>query len=88
MDEWTLKAQLTLERFRVAELELLMQKHPFMDVWKTRGYEVDWHGFAQHYGIPTTLLDLTSNVEVAAFLHVPIGTTENKSLLRLILELA
>lgn len=67
LDEWGLKAQLTLERFRVAELELLMRKHPFMDVWKTRGYEVDWHGLAQHYGIPTTLLDLTSNVEVAAF---------------------
>lgn len=67
LDEWDLKAQLTLEHFRVAELELLMQKHPFMDICKTRGYEVDWHGLAQHYGIPTTLLDLTSNVEVAAF---------------------
>lgn len=67
LDERTLKAQLVFERFRVAELELLMQKHPFMNVWRARGYHVDWHGLAQHYGIPTTLLDLTSNIEVAAF---------------------
>lgn len=67
LEECALKAQLTFERFRVAELELLMQKHPFMDVWRTRGFDVDWHGLAQHYGIPTALLDLTSNVEVAAF---------------------
>jgi len=69
-DEWHIKALLTLERFRVAELELVLRDHPFKAVSDRLGYHVDYHGLAQHYGIPTTLLDLTSNVEVAAFFAV------------------
>jgi FRG domain len=69
-DEWQIKARLTLERFRVAELELVLRDHPFNTVADERGFHVDYHGLAQHYGIPTSLLDLTSNVEVAAFFAV------------------
>ena len=69
-DEWQMKARLALERFRVAELELLMREHPFKTVADKRGFSVDYHGLAQHYGIPTSLLDLTSNVEIAAFFAV------------------
>ncbi len=69
-DEWQIKALLTLERFRVAELELVLREHPFKAVVDKRGFHVDHHGLAQHYGIPTSLLDLTSNVEVAAFFAV------------------
>jgi len=69
-DEWQIKARLTLERFRVAELELVLRAHPFKAVAQKRGFHVDYHGLAQHYGIPTSLLDLTSNVEVAAFFAV------------------
>jgi FRG domain len=66
-DERQVKARLSLERFRVAELELVLRDHPFRAVAETYGFSVDYHGLAQHYGIPTSLLDLTSNVEVAAF---------------------
>ncbi len=66
-DKWQIRARLTLERFRVAELELLLRDHPFSAVADKRGFHVDYHGLAQHYGIPTSLLDLTSSVEVAAF---------------------
>ncbi|MHA6879235.1 FRG domain-containing protein [Ralstonia pseudosolanacearum] len=59
-----------LEKFRVAELELLMQDHPFMEVARRRRFNVDFHALAQHYGIPTSLFDVTSNVEVAAFFAV------------------
>lgn len=69
-DEWQIKARLSLERFRVAELELVLRDHPFKGVADTYGFSVDYHGLAQHYGIPTSLLDLTSNVEVAAFFAV------------------
>lgn len=69
-DEWQIKARLALERFRVAELELLIRDHPFQAVAGKHEFGVDHHGLAQHYGIPTSLLDLTSNVEVAAFFAV------------------
>lgn len=69
-DEWQIKARLSLERFRVAELELVLRDHPFTAVAAKRGYPVDYHGLAQHYGIPTSVLDLTSSVEVAAFFAV------------------
>ncbi|CAM2148307.1 protein of unknown function [Pararobbsia alpina] len=59
-----------LEKFRVAELELLMQDHPFMEVARRRRFNVDFHALAQHYGIPTSLFDVTSNIEVAAFFAV------------------
>lgn len=69
-DEWQVKARLTLERFRVAELELLLRAHPFKAVAEEHGFWVDYHSLAQHYGIPTSLLDLTSSIEVAAFFAV------------------
>jgi hypothetical protein len=69
-EEWEIKARLILERMRVAELELLLREHPFKAVADKRGFHVDYHALAQHYGIPTSLLDLTSNVEVAAFFAI------------------
>src|SRR5258708_5082772 len=69
-NERQIKARLTLERFRVAELELVLRDHPFTAVVGKRGFHVDQHALAQHYGIPTSLLDLTSNVEVAAFFAI------------------
>ena len=69
-DERLIKAHLILERIRVAELELLFRDHPFSDVAASHGVRTDYHGLAQHYGIPTSLLNLTSNVEIAAFFAV------------------
>lgn len=66
-DEMQVKARLAFERFRVAELELILKHHPFKQVADRTGFMIDYHALAQHYGIPTSLLDLTSNVEVAAF---------------------
>lgn len=78
-DEWQIKARLILERFRVAELELVLRSHPFQAVADKRGFHVDHHGLAQHYGIPTSLLDLTSSVEAAAFFAVARWDRESAS---------
>jgi hypothetical protein len=69
-DERQVRARLALERFRIAELELVMLDHPFTKVARDYGFCVDYHALAQHYGIPTSLLDLTSNVEIASFFAV------------------
>ena len=78
-DEKHLMANLALERVRVAELELLLRNHPFKAVADKRGCYIDYHALAQHYGIPTSLLDLTSNVEIAAFFAVAKWDTEAAS---------
>src|SRR5262245_58166173 len=49
--EWQVKALLTLERFKVAELELVLREHPFKAAVVKHGFHVDYHGLAQHYGI-------------------------------------
>lgn len=78
-DEWQMKAYLTLERFRVAELDSVLRSHPFKAVAEKRGFHIDYYGLAQHYGIPTSLLDLTSSVEVAAFFAVARWNNESAS---------
>jgi hypothetical protein len=65
-----LQGRLLLSRVRVAELELILRDHPFTHVASKHGFSVDYAGLAQHYGIPTALVDLTSNIEVAAFFAV------------------
>ena len=69
-----------LERLRYCELELLMEKHPMVDIFRNRtmfrmpdGTEqqiplsIDTLAIAQHYGVCTELLDLTVSKWVAAF---------------------
>jgi FRG domain len=78
-DEWHIKALIGLERFRVAELELLLLAHPFTAVASQHGAWVDWHGLAQHYGIPTSLLDLTTDMRIAAFFAVAQWNDDSQS---------
>lgn len=68
-DEWQINARLPLERFRAAELELVLRGHPFEAVAGKRvpcGLPRSRPALRH----PTSLLDLTSNVEVAAFFAV------------------
>lgn len=69
-DERQVLARVLLQQVRVAELELLLESHPFTHVANKHGYPIDYCGLAQHYGIPTSLLDLTSQIEIAAFFAV------------------
>ncbi len=77
-DKDQVRARLLLQRVRTAELELVLRAHPFTEVSNKHGFAVHFDGLAQHYGIPTAQLDLTSRVEVAAFFAVASFTAEGR----------
>jgi hypothetical protein len=68
--ELKFRMQYALAQVRLAELELLMRTHPLTEIAARYGLQVDYEALGQHYGLHTDLLDLTSNVEVAAFFAV------------------
>lgn len=57
-------------RARSAEFELLLDKHPMIQFARGKDVELDFDALAQHYGIPTFWLDLTSSIDVACFFAV------------------
>jgi hypothetical protein len=59
-----------LSRVRTAEFERLLNQHPMMALARENSIEVDYDALAQHYGIPTFWLDITSNVDIACFFAV------------------
>src|ERR1700689_3772858 len=59
-----------LSRVRTAEFERLLNQHPMMALARENSIEVDYDALAQHYGIPTFWLDITSNIDIACFFAV------------------
>jgi len=59
-----------LSRTRIAEFEKLLKQHPMMELAREEQIEVDYDALAQHYGIPTFWLDITSSIDVACFFAV------------------
>ena len=57
-----LERQIQLEDFR-----LMLQINPEIKEMEASGLEVNYEGLAQHYGIETSILDLTNSFLVAAF---------------------
>src|ERR1051325_3159810 len=57
-------------RTRIAEFESLLSDHPVMAIARENRIEVDYDALAQHYGIPTFWLDITSSIDVACFFAV------------------
>nr|MBD5376966.1 FRG domain-containing protein [Bacteroides sp.] len=55
------------ERLKLAEFELLISQFPSFKFFKSRDFEIDVVGLAQHYLIDTEILDLTSSLDVALF---------------------
>jgi len=58
---------LFVEYIRVAEFELLLQQHPAVKAMQGERISVDFIALAQHYGLSTNCLDLTSSADIAAF---------------------
>ncbi|MEX0595331.1 MAG: FRG domain-containing protein, partial [Candidatus Paceibacterota bacterium] len=49
------------------ELEIVLSKHPAVKDLVNTGYNINFEGLAQHYGLATNLIDFTSDHHVAAF---------------------
>lgn len=56
------------DRMRVVEFTHLIDSHPVVrGFFKRHGYHVDYTGLAQHYGLRTDMLDITTDIDVALF---------------------
>lgn len=52
---------------RAVAFEEALEAHPFVNTAKQSGIHVDIEGLAQHYGLPTDMLDITGSFAVASF---------------------
>lgn len=61
-------AQVFLQRMRLVQFQRLLKSHPVVTrFFKRHHFLVNEEGLAQHYGLKTEVLDLTSNLDVALF---------------------
>lgn len=57
-----------IERMRLTVFKSLLNSHPVVEhFFKRNGFMVDAEGLAQHYGLKTSVLDLTSSLDIALF---------------------
>lgn len=62
--------EIFLARLQTVEFEMVLRHHPAVQELIKDGYYVHFPGLAQHYGIKTEFLDLTSDYCTAAFFAV------------------
>ena len=61
-------AQVFLQRMRLVQFQRLLKSHPVVTrFFERHHFLVNAEGLAQHYGLKTEVLDLTSNLDVALF---------------------
>jgi hypothetical protein len=65
-------------QIKCKELEHSIESHPFVKYSRKMGLRVSKKAIAQHYGIPTDLLDLTEDPKVAAFFATCTQNSENE----------
>ena len=61
------------------EFKTFLQHLPQLRFFESRNYYIDYVGLAQHYGLQTDMMDLTSDIDVALFFamcDIPKGRTE------------
>lgn len=57
-----------VERMRLTVFKRLLDSHPVVEhFFRRNGFLVDVEGLAQHYGLKTSVLDLTSSLDIALF---------------------
>lgn len=59
--------EIFINQVRLEEFKLMLQQYPQVRYFEDLGVVVDYKGLAQHYGIETDVLDLTSSIDVALF---------------------
>ena len=61
-------AEVFLWRMRLVLFKDMIDSYPIVDkFFKRHNFKVDYEGLAQHYGLLTSVLDLTSNIDIALF---------------------
>lgn len=62
------ESQIFINRMRLMLFKHLIESHPVVNqFFKKNRFFVDIEGLAQHYGLSTSMLDLTNNIDVAMF---------------------
>lgn len=59
--------QIFIERLRFVEFEKLLDSHPLVRFYKSKGFTLSTEGLAQHYGLKTEVMDFTSDIDIALF---------------------
>ena len=60
--------EIFVERMRLVVFKRLLNSHPVIKhFFRKQNFKVDEEGLAQHYGLKTEVLDLTSNLDIALF---------------------
>lgn len=61
-------AEIFVWRMRFMIFRDLLDSHPLVkNFFKRHNFRLDYEGLAQHYGLATSVLDLTSNLDIALF---------------------
>lgn len=61
-------AMVFIERMKLIQFERLLKTHPVVtQFFEKHNFLIDTEGLAQHYGLKTEVLDLTSSLDVALF---------------------
>ena len=64
------KEEIFVEQVRIAEFRLLLEQFGVTRKFEQNHYNIDYVGLAQHYGLNTSVLDFTSDVEIALFFTI------------------
>ncbi|MFR9530823.1 MAG: FRG domain-containing protein [Rikenellaceae bacterium] len=60
--------EIFVKNLQITEFELMLRQHSVVKCYfEYNNLRVDYRGLAQHYGLDTDLLDLSSNIDVALF---------------------
>lgn len=65
-DELT-EDEIFVEHVRIAEFRLFLEQFEVTRHFEECGYIVDYVGLAQHYGLKTNVLDVTSDIDISMF---------------------
>ena len=64
----TTDVDIVINRLKIEAFGYLLESHPVVNkVFRKLGFFVDVEGLAQHYGLQTSVLDLTSDLDTALF---------------------
>ena len=61
------EAELIIKELNIIDFELILKKHPYSIFYEKNNLAVHYRALAQHYELPTELVDFTCDIGVAAY---------------------